>query len=95
MPYFLIGSYTPAALQAPGKKPSNRVEAAEKLITSAGGTLISFYRTTADGPGIHIIYDADPISADAINTVAVAGGALTNVRAGRLWTDDEVSAIPA
>jgi uncharacterized protein with GYD domain len=93
MPYYLTGNYTPAALKALGENPSNRHEAAEKLVTAGGGKLISFYRTLAEGPGVHIIFEADPIAAAAINAVAVSGGALTNARFGRLWTDDEVAAI--
>ena len=93
MAYYLTANYTPAALKALGEKPSNRREAAEKLLTAAGGKLLSFYRTTAEGPGVHVIFDADPVAAAAINAALVASGACMDVKMGRLWTDDEVAAI--
>ena len=55
--------------------------------------MISFYRTLSEGPGVLIIFEADPITAAAINAIVVAGGALMNVRFTRLWTDEEVTAI--
>lgn len=61
--------------------------------TPGGGKLLSFYRTLRDGPGVHIIFEADPVAAAAISAVAVAGGALSNVTFSRLWTDNEVTAI--
>lgn len=91
MPYYLTGNYTAAALQALGRNPSDRPAAAKKLIETAGGKLISFYRTAANGPGVHIIFEADATSALAINTVVAAGGALTDIKYGRLWTDEEVA----
>ena len=80
MHWILTANYTAEAMKAIGKNPSNRREAADKLITAAGGKLISFYRTLSDGPGVVIIFDADPIAAAAINAVAVAGGAIMNVK---------------
>jgi uncharacterized protein with GYD domain len=91
MPYLLTGNYTPAALQALGRNPSNRHEAAEKLVAAAGGKLLSFYRTSDNGAGVHIVFDADPITALAIDVVVVAGGALSDIRFTRLWTDEEVA----
>jgi uncharacterized protein with GYD domain len=93
MHWILTANYTPAAMKALGEKPSDRRAAASKLITAAGGKLISFYRTLSEGPGVVIIFEADPIAAAAINAVAVAGGAVMNVKFTRLWTDEEVTAI--
>ena len=89
----MSGNYTSAAMKALGQKPSDRQAAAKKLITAGGGKLISFYRTVSEGPGVLIIFEADPITAVAVNAVAVAGGALTNVKFTRLWTNEEVMAI--
>jgi uncharacterized protein with GYD domain len=93
MHWFLSANYTSAALKALGEKPSDRREAASKLITAGGGKLISFYRTLTEGPGVIVIFEADPITAAAINAVAVAGGALMNVKFTRLWSDEDVTAI--
>jgi uncharacterized protein with GYD domain len=93
MHWILSANYTPAAMKALGEKPSDRREAASKLIKAGGGKLISFYRTLSEGPGVIIIFEADPIAAAAINAVGVAGGALMNVKFTRLWTDEEVTAI--
>src|SRR6516165_2298693 len=87
----LSANYTPAAMKALGEKPSDRREAASKLITAAGGKLISFYRTLNEGPGVVIIFEADPIAAAAINVVGMAGGALMNVKFTRLWSDEDVT----
>jgi uncharacterized protein with GYD domain len=80
-------------MKALGEKPSDRREAANKLITAAGGKLLSFYRTLTEGPGVVIIFEADPIAAAAINAVGVAGGAIMNVKFTRLWSDEDVTAI--
>lgn len=93
--FCLTGNYTPAALKALGETPSDRQEAARKLVEAGGGRLISFYRTAASGPGVHIIYEADPISALAINVVVAAGGALTDMNWTRLWTNEEVGEMRA
>lgn len=96
MPVFLItGNYTAAALQALGRNPSDRHAAARKLVEAGGGKLLSFYRTAADGPGVHITIEADPITALAINVVVAAGGALTDMTFTRLWTDEEVAQMRA
>jgi len=93
MHWYMWANYTAEAMKILGKKPSDRHEAARKLVTAGGGKLISFYRTLAEGPGVLIIFEADPITAAAINAVAVAGGALKDVKFTRLWTDEEVTAI--
>jgi len=93
MHWMLSANYTPAAMKALGEKPSDRREAASKLITAAGGELISFYRTLTEGPGVIVIFDADPIAAAAVNAVVVAGGAVMDVKIRRLWSDEDVTAI--
>ena len=91
MHWILTANYTAAAIKALGEKPTDRREAASKLITAAGGKLISFYRTLNEGPGVVIIFEADPIAAAAINVVGMAGGALMNVKFTRLWSDEDVT----
>ena len=95
MPFYLTGNYTAAALQALGRNPSDRHAAAKKAVEAGGGKLLSFYRTGDDGPGVHIVFDADDITALAISVAVAAGGALTGIKFGRLWTDDEVGQMRA
>ena len=45
MLFCLTANYTPKALEAMGKNPSNRREAVEKLLTAAGGKLVAMYGT--------------------------------------------------
>ena len=47
MLFCLTANYTPKALEAMGKNPSNRREAVEKLLTAAGGKLVAMYGTIA------------------------------------------------
>ena len=61
MLFCLSVNYTPKGLEAMGKNPkTNRREAVEKLLTAAGGKLVSMYATIADGPGAMVIFDIDP-----------------------------------
>jgi uncharacterized protein with GYD domain len=93
MRFYMSGAYTPEALRSMQKTPSNRREAAEKVVTAAGGKMISFDRTLSEGPGFLVIFEADAVSAAAINIVVSAGGAVANVKFGRLWSDEELPAI--
>jgi uncharacterized protein with GYD domain len=93
MLFCITGTYTPKALEAMGKNPkTNRREAVEKVLTAAGGKLVSMYGTIAEGPGVMVIFDADPAVAPAIMSVAVAADAITNVKFQRLFSGDEVRA---
>ena len=79
-----------------GKNPkTNRKEAVEKLLKAAGGKLVGFYATIADGPGAMVIFDADPAVAPAIMAATAASDALHNVKFQRLFTGEEMMAIRA
>ena len=94
MLFCLTGNYTPQALAAARENPTNRKEAAGKLIEAAGGKLIEFYHTIGTGPGGLIIFDVpDPQMAAAITSVVVSGGAVHNVTLTRLYTVEEVAEI--
>ena len=93
MLFCITGNYTPKALEAMGKKPNtNRREAVEKLLTAAGGKLVSMYGTIAEGPGVMVIFEAEPAVAPAVIGVAVAADTITNVKFQRLFSGDEVRA---
>src|SRR5262245_30494394 len=73
MLFCITANYTPKALEAMGKNPNtNRREAAEKLVTAAGGKLVAMYGTVAEGPGAMVIFEADPAVAPAISGVAAS-----------------------
>jgi len=92
MHFCLTGHYTSKALSNILDNPTtNRQEAAKKAIETAGGKLISFYGTPADGPGVLVIFDVpDPGAAAAISGVVVAAEVLQNVKLTRLLTQDEI-----
>ena len=95
MHFCFTGQYTPRALNSIMENPNtNRVEAARKVIETAGGKLISMYSTATDGPGVLLIFDVpDPSAAPAISGVVVAAGALHNVTLTRLFTQDEITKV--
>jgi uncharacterized protein with GYD domain len=94
MLFCITTTYTPKALEAMAKNPnSSRREAVEQLVTAAGGKVVAMYGTIGDGPGAMIIFDADPVAAPALASVAAASDGLTNVKLQRLFSGDEVSAV--
>ena len=95
MLFCITANYTPAAINALMAKPeTNRVEALRRLIEAAGGKLVSFYSTAAEGPGVLAIVDLpDAMAAPAIGGVVLAGGAVNNYKLIRLITPEEVVGI--
>jgi hypothetical protein len=52
------------------------------------------YSFAAEGPSVMVIFDVpEPGSAAAISGIAVAGGAIQNVKLTRLLTQEEVSGV--
>ncbi|MFY9900085.1 MAG: GYD domain-containing protein, partial [Xanthobacteraceae bacterium] len=72
---------------------TNRVEAVEKLLTAASGKLVATYGTIIDGPGAKAIVDVDPSVAPAIAAVVASSDGVHNVKAHRIYTMEEVTAI--
>ena len=95
MHFCLTAQYTPQALNSIMDDPkTNRYEAVKKLVEAGGGKLVSMYSTAAEGPGVLMIFDVpDPEAAPAMAGVAVAGGAIHNVKLTRLMTQDEVGKV--
>jgi uncharacterized protein with GYD domain len=93
MLFCLTATYTPKALEAMGKNPSNRREAVEKLLTAAGGKLVAMYGTIAEGPGAMAIFDIDPAAAPAVVGVIASSDAVHNVKMQRLFSGEEVAAV--
>jgi uncharacterized protein with GYD domain len=77
-----------------GKNPNtNRRDAVEKLVTAAGGKLVAMYGTISDGPGAMVIMDVDPGVGAAIAAVVASSDGVQNVKAQRLFSMDEITAI--
>ena len=94
MLFCITANYTPKALNAMLENPSmDRRAAVEKLVTAAGGKLVSFYATLADGPGALTIIDPEPVAAAAITGTVASSDSVRDVKMMRLWTGDEVMAI--
>jgi hypothetical protein len=86
----ITANYTPKAMEAMGKNPNtNRRDAVEKLVTAAGGK----YGTISDGPGAMVIMDLDPGVGAAIAAVVASSDGVQNVKAQRLFSMDEITAI--
>ena len=94
MLFCITANYTSKALNAMRENPkTDRRAAVEQLVTAAGGKVVSFYYTTSDGPGAHVIMDVDPIAAAAITGTVAATDGVRDIKMTRLWTQDEVVAI--
>ncbi len=90
MLFCLTANYTPEGLQAMAKNPSaSRRDVVEQLMKAAGGKLVAFYGTIADGPGGMSIVDIDPSMAPAYASVVASFAGLQNVRLQRLFAEDE------
>ena len=94
MLYCISANYTPKAMQAMAKNPNtNRRDAVEKLVKAAGGKLVAMYGTMVDGPGAMAIVDVDPGVGAAIAAVVASSDGVHNVKAHRIYTMEEVTAI--
>ncbi len=95
MHFCLTAQYTSQAINTMMDDPTtNRSEAIKKLLDAAGGKLVSLYNYPAEGPGVMVIFDVpDPEMGAAITGVAVAGGALQNVKLTRLLKQDELKSV--
>jgi uncharacterized protein with GYD domain len=94
MLYCISANYTPKAMQAMAKKPNtNRRDAVEKLVKAAGAKLVAMYGTIHDGPGAMVIIDVDRIVAPAIAAIVASSDSVHNVKAHRIYTMEEVTAI--
>ncbi len=95
MHFCLTAQYTAQSINSLMNDPTtNRYEAAKSLIETAGGKLISMYSTSANGPGVLVIFDVpDPSAAPAISGILIASGAAENVTLTRVWTQDEIKQV--
>ena len=94
MPRFIVtGCYTGAAFKGMIANPSDREAAARGLVEAAGGKLETFYMTTGatDFAFTAVIDDAADLLAGLM--VAVAAGAISDVRTQRAFTAAEFMAI--
>jgi len=94
MPTFIItGNYTQSALKGMLAKPSDRAEAARRIVEATGGKLVAWYATT--GPrDFLIIIDADDVT-DVLAGLMVTGasGAVSNMQTERAFTGEELMRV--
>jgi len=98
MHFGITCQYTPQALQAMAANPqaADRWAAVKKLAEAGGGKLVGMWADPSNGPGVWIIIDVpDADSAMAMSALAVAGGAVQNLKMTRLLTQDELTAVRA
>jgi uncharacterized protein with GYD domain len=95
MHFSITAQYTPQALNSIMDDPNtDRYAAVKKLVEAGGGKLLSMFSTAAEGPGVLIIFDMpDPEMAMSMTGVAMAGGAIHNIKLTRLMTQDEVKSV--
>ena len=94
MLFCISGNYTPQALQAMLDNPdTNRREAFEQFIVSAGGKLVSMFGTIAEGPGALAIIDVDPMVAPALMGIMTSTGTLHNVKLQRVLSPEEIAGV--
>lgn len=95
MLFCITATYTPSAITALMAHPeTSRADAVRRLVEAAGGKVVSFYSTAAEGPGVLAILDLpDPQAAFAIGGVVNSTGAIQNYRLIRLITPEEVVGI--
>ena len=95
MLFCITVTYTAQALNALMEHPTvSRAEAARQLVEAAGGKMISFYSTVAEGPGAMVIFDVpDPSYAPAISGVVMASGAVRDIQLRRLLSPEEVVGV--
>ena len=95
MHFCITAQYTPQALNSIMDDPNtDRYAAVKKLVEAGGGKLISMFSTAAEGPGVLMIFDMpDPEMAMSMTGVAMAGGAIHNIKLTRLMTQDEVKSV--
>ncbi|GEM_PF-2491007 len=90
MLFCLTANFTPEALNTQIEDPPDRRAVAERLINAAGGELVAMYGTIAEGPGVLVIFDADPDMVAAISGVAAAAGSMQDVKVQRLLSMEEL-----
>lgn len=94
MLFCITANYTAKALAAMRENPgAGRKAAIEKLVNAAGGKVVSLYFTTAEGPGAHVIIEADGLAAAAVTSTVAATDSVRDVKMTRLWTEEEAIQI--
>ena len=91
MLFCFMANYTSEAVNALMDHTESRLAAVQKLAEAAGGKVVSMYSTAAEGPGVMVIFDVpEPNAAVAVSGVAVAAGAVKDIKFFRLLSQEEV-----
>ncbi len=91
--YAIFFSYTPDALSAMIKNPSDRTTAARQVVEGLGGSLESFYWMFGEYDGIAIFDLPDSVSAAAFSVAVSSTGALSKVTTTELFTSSDQAAL--
>ncbi len=91
--YAIFFSYTPEALSAMIKNPSDRSTAARQVVEGLGGSLESFYWMFGEYDGIAIFDVPDSVSAAAFSVAVSSSGAFSKVRTTELFTSSDQAAL--
>lgn len=94
MPRFMIsGTYSSAAAKGMVDSPSDREEAARRIIKAAGGQLECWYATTGPTDLVFIVTVENLRDVMAAMMVGTGSGTFTRLEAQQLFTGEEFTAI--
>jgi uncharacterized protein with GYD domain len=94
MPRFIVkGCYTASAMKGMMAKPSDRGEAARKIVEAAGGKLEAYYVTTGPSDFMMIVSIDDVSTLLSALMVAGGAGAIANVETQRAFSSDEFTGM--
>lgn len=94
MPRFMVtGTYSAAAAKGMVESPSNREDAARKIVEASGGTLESWYATTGPTDFILILTIDDVTSLLAGVMAGASSGTFGHMETQRLFTGEEFTGI--
>lgn len=77
--YITQGRYTRDAIKGMIAKPEDRAEAVSRLVSKAGGRLISYYLTFGEYDFLAVLDAPNNVSAAAVLLAAGSGGGVTDL----------------
>lgn len=90
MPSYLIQlSYGPEAVAAFVKRPQDRKEVIQKLLSQIGGTLVGSWMSFGEYDAVLVVDGPDNIGAAAVSMVVTASGAFKSFKTTPLLSAEE------
>ncbi|TMV07828.1 GYD domain-containing protein [Ruegeria sediminis] len=94
MPLFITyASYSQNGIKGLLKKPENRAEAIQSLLSKVGGKVVALYMTTGANDVVLVSEAPDGADTVAVGMAVAASGSVTKVETVRAWTGDEFAGI--